>query len=451
MADELDKLELQLIAYLDGELSPADVLALEQKLAAYPQHRGLMEELRQQRDLLVGLPSDAAPGALKSQLRSQVEQAGERGLSHRRLYRIAASILLMLGAGIVVHQLLPQRGDEAPQYATRMEAPTAVAMDLGDKEALAAKADYRLDSKLEAGKSDAVAGVALAQAQSRQMFANASNNGRTIINVATDNPTVLQAEIGRLLRDNRISYSQETEIPAEVAIASPALVATDGVGAAGGGRASKSEGPSPGRGSADLSRAKAKDADLGLTAKAAARPAAEASDRALADTEKQRDFPFRGGPAGAKPAPPAAPAVAAAPAPNAAAPVAQAAGDRRLQNSPSQQQVFVARNVNSGDVAQIEQALRQRQVGQKLNYRVTDTSNSQMAGPAPIIGRITGLNVATTQPVQAMLPSTTTPVQAKGGGQAPAGMPAAQQPAAQQVQQADQTMDLLIVVEPENK
>jgi hypothetical protein len=144
--------------------------------------------------------------------------------------------------------------------------------------------------------------------------------------------------------------------------------------------------------------------------------------------------------------------VAAAPVPNAALGAAQTAADQgRLQKSLNQQ-VFVARNVNSGDVAQIEQALRSRQVGQKLNYRVTDTSNSQMAAPAGIGGRITGLNIATTQPAPAALPSATTQVQAKGGaGPAPAGMPATQQPSAQQAPQPDQTMDLLIVVEPENK
>lgn len=516
MADELDKFEAQLIAYLDGELSPAGALALERELAAHPQYRGLMEEMRQQRELLLGLPTEAAPEALKAQLRSQVAQAGPAGLSHRRLYRIAASILLMLGAGIVVHQLLPLPGTQAPHYAIRMES-TPVGMELREGEALAsARADERLafkgaddrvaseiaaedvESKVAARKSDAVPGVALAQSQQgrQQMFVNSSNiaNSRTVISVASDNPTVMQAEIGRLLRDNRIAYSHEAEIPADAALGDVTLASAEtqardrsGIQAP---YAGKGQGPAPRRGldetAADAEKAKyaAKDADV------YAKSAADAVDPKLNEAAAKSENAGKVGGAGsadiakdsnAKPAAPTTPVTLAplpnaarpaapsalpavsAPAPNAAGSVAQgqaglpaqAAGERgALQKSLNQQQVLVARNVSSGDVAQIEQALRDRQVGQKqrLNYRVTETSNSQIAGPGPATASISQLNFAvTTQPAP------TTSVQAKGGTQAPAAAPApapaSQQPAAQQAprQQAEQTMDLLIVVEPEAK
>lgn len=472
MADELDKFEAQLIAYLDGELSPADALALEQKLAAYPQHRSLMEEMRQQRELLLGLPPEAAPEALKAQLRGQVAQAGPGGLSHRRLYRIAASILLMLGAGIVVHQFLPQPGAQAPQYATRME-PTPVNMELGDREAAAKEAFARTDERVDrivARKTDAIPGVALAQSQQarQQMFANSNSisNSRTVISVASDNPTVMQAEIGRLLRDNRIAYSQEAEIPADTALAAADTPAKDGWGMQPP-YASKGQGPVRGRGfedkvAVDRVAEKAKDADVYANSTAADQTLNQTS----AKSEKAGKVASGAGGAkqsNAKPAAPAAPAtppVALAPAPNAAAPVGQAgtqaAGERgTLQKSLTQQQVLVARNVSSGDVAQIEQALRDRQVGQKLRYRVTDTSNSQMASPAALPGSISHsqLNVAATTQPAAAVQAATTPIQAKGGAQTPAAAPApaSQQPTAQQAQQAEQTMDLLIVVEPETK
>jgi anti-sigma factor RsiW len=420
MADELDKFESQLIAYLDGELSPADALALEQKLSQYPQHRALMAQLRQQRELLRGLPPETAPEALKTQLRGQVNQTGGNGLSHRRLYRIAASVLLMLGAGIVVHQLLPQRGDEAPRFATRMERTTAVTVDLRGTEALAIRADERPESRIDAKKGEAVAGVALAQLQARQqMFA--SNTGRTIINVATDNPTVLQAEIGRLLRANRIIYSQEAEIPAEAPTAFAGAPSVDG-----------------------LTRQSA-DASVD-SKKMAAQPAEKDLSRAMAKSGRERDTELGARQIAEQPA---APAGAATPTPNAAPPVAQAPENRSRRRQSPDQQVLVARNVSSGDVAQIENALQTRQVGQKLNYRVTQTSNSQIAGPAPMAGSRSRLNVvAATQPTP--LSVATSPVQARGGGgaQTPANTPQIQQPAAQQ---AEQTMDLLIVVEPESK
>ncbi len=502
MADELDNFEAQLIAYLDGELSPADALALEQKLAAYPQHRRLMEEMRQQRELLLGLPSEAAPEALKAQLRAQVAQARPGGLSHRRLYRIAASILLMLGAGIVVHQLLPQRGTQAPQYATRME-PTAISMEPRDEEARA-RADERVESKIAARKTDAVPGVALAQSQQgrQQMFVNSNNisNSRTVISVASDNPTVMQAEIGRLLRDNRIAYSQEAEIPADTSLAAADTPARD----AGGTQApyaGKGQGPAPTRAlekqaSVDAEKAKYSDKDANVDAKSAADTADQKLNQAIDKSEKAGKLAVSAAGAkesNAKPAAPALPSspgmIAAAPnaaapalpsslgmiaaAPNAAAPVGlakQAAGQRAatIHNSLPQQQVLVARNVSSGDVAQIEQALRDRQVGQQLKYRVTDTSNSQMASPsaanaaqpaptAPATASISQINVVTT--TQPAVAPATLPVQARGGPQTPAAshQPTAQQsPQAQQAQQApqqqaEQTMDLLIVVEPETR
>ena len=284
------------------------------------------------------------------------------------------------------------------------------------------------------------------------MFVN-SSAGRTIINVATDNPTVLQAEIGRLLRDNRIAFSQEAQIPAEVQPAGAGGPSTENLAldgsAAGNFSGSLGERARDEKALADLYAAKAKD-EAAAQAKAAAQAADADSRHALAKSAKQRAADLKAPQTrqtAAEPAAPEAPAVRSAPAPIAAAPVAQPGAVQTNARQSLNQQVLVARNVSSGDVAQIEQALRDKQLAQKVNYRVTDTSNSQMAAPGPMIGAISRRTVVTTtQP--APQPSATSPAQALGGAKRHTAFPATQQSA---LEQGEQTMDLLIVVEPEGK
>jgi anti-sigma factor RsiW len=57
-----ENIEAKLCAYVDGELDPAGRAEIEAHLTANPQHRQLMAELMQQRDLLGGLPRERAPG-----------------------------------------------------------------------------------------------------------------------------------------------------------------------------------------------------------------------------------------------------------------------------------------------------------------------------------------------------------------------------------------------------
>lgn len=525
MADDLDNLEPQLIAYLDGQLSPADAASLEQQLAADPRYSGLLDDLRQQQKALQGLAPEAAPEALKAGLQLQVNQAtlGSEGLSHRRVYRIAASILLTLGAGIVVYQLLPQGGGEVPRVAMNLQQPLVTheltmkklpgqeeqsgpLMAMKQKDATAdrpvevaaakgAPASPNLPPGWEAApvaKSEAVPGIAVAQVQSKAMLANSSNAmglNRTVINVATDNPSVLQAEIGRLLRDNRIAYSQEDQIPDGEVVPSSTVngaMAADelqkqqiaaardvtvGGGAVANDRLMASDRRKQPEGVEKRGFAGKLGADAEQTPRREGKVAADKNrslaDQKFADADGSRaDTTYemnRGAKAAAPVAAPSAvttqagvaATVTPSPVSQAAQQVAQAARPSQTaarqgqtSNAAPSQQVLVARNVSAGDVAQIEQALRQRQVGQRqqLNYRVTETSNSQIAKET------TSLKLAKTD-VQERLATTTQPTQPAAGGFLQA-LPAdtSAKPTAQQASPATgEKLDLLIVVEPEAK
>ena len=310
----------------------------------------------------------------------------------------------MLGAGIVVHQLLPQRGAEAPQYSAGLRSPASEALDAGEPEALA-RADDEFEAKLDRRKNDAAGGVSLDRGQVRQQTFVDSSAGRAIIRVATDNPTIVRAEIERLLEQNRIAYSQQSETPAESQMAGAGLRSYDAVALADAGERQ------------------------GLT-RSDKEPAGVIEDKRT----------------GAKSASAAAPSVAMSPAQTANPPVTQAVTGGGERRGALNQLVLVARNVSSVEVARIEQALRDRQIGQRLTYQVADAGKSEIAPPLPVAGAISRNDaLATTLP--SLQPSATRTGPSGGGAEAPTGVQAGRQPAARQPQRVEQTMDLLIIVE----
>src|SRR3954454_12384003 len=70
-----ENIEAKLCAYVDGELDAAGRAEIEAHLAANPQHKQLMEELRTQQDLLRELPRATAPGDLLEMVQSQLERS----------------------------------------------------------------------------------------------------------------------------------------------------------------------------------------------------------------------------------------------------------------------------------------------------------------------------------------------------------------------------------------
>ena len=63
-----ENIEAKLAAYVDGELDAADRAEIEQHLAANPQHRKLIEELREARQCLRELPREQAPPEIAEML-----------------------------------------------------------------------------------------------------------------------------------------------------------------------------------------------------------------------------------------------------------------------------------------------------------------------------------------------------------------------------------------------
>ena len=70
-----ENIEAKLCAYVDGDLDPAGCAEIEQHLATNPQHRQLMVELREQRELLRGLPRAKAPEDMLESVQTQLERS----------------------------------------------------------------------------------------------------------------------------------------------------------------------------------------------------------------------------------------------------------------------------------------------------------------------------------------------------------------------------------------
>ena len=105
-----DKLGEYLSAYLDGELSDQERVALERLVARDPRVRTQLKELRETVELVRGLPQRAAPPSLLEDLTAAAEREqllgdpSERALpraswwrSARPLLSAAAAVLITVG------------------------------------------------------------------------------------------------------------------------------------------------------------------------------------------------------------------------------------------------------------------------------------------------------------------------------------------------------------------
>lgn len=118
-----ENIEAKLAAYVDGELDAADRAEIEQHLAANPQHRKLIEELREARQCLRELPREQAPPEIAEMLNAQLERAAllgdvelggtAGGGTEMRINRwpqiraIAAILMLTLGLAGLIYWVLP--------------------------------------------------------------------------------------------------------------------------------------------------------------------------------------------------------------------------------------------------------------------------------------------------------------------------------------------------------
>ena len=133
MTDNASHLREQLSAYLDGELTPAEVEAIEAVLAADAELAAELERIRRTRQLVRGLPRAAAPDDLADRVLAQAERqrlvagrptAPRAAASMRWLRYAAAAAVLLVAAGVgfvivLTWQATRNAGDLATAPQTR--------------------------------------------------------------------------------------------------------------------------------------------------------------------------------------------------------------------------------------------------------------------------------------------------------------------------------------------
>src|SRR5215218_4869209 len=150
-----ENIEAKLCAYIDGDLDAQGRAEIEKHLAANPQHRGLIEQLSKQRDLLRQLPRETAPEEIIDALQSQMERSvllgDDAGGAESETLKIsrwpqimatAAIVLMTVGLGAIIYVVLPHGGGNNDYaVATRQGAtldPTPAATEASDLGGLAA-------------------------------------------------------------------------------------------------------------------------------------------------------------------------------------------------------------------------------------------------------------------------------------------------------------------------
>ncbi len=120
MSDIQENTEAKLAAYIDGDLDGSDRAEIEKLLEQNPNYRRVLDQLRQTRQLLRGLPRESAPPELSEIFNSQLErsvlldgiteQRPKSGPLNRwpQFMMAAAVVLLTVGLGTVVYFVLPK-------------------------------------------------------------------------------------------------------------------------------------------------------------------------------------------------------------------------------------------------------------------------------------------------------------------------------------------------------
>jgi len=139
-----EDIEAKLAAYIDGEIDAADRAEIEKHLAGNAQHRQLIQELIQQRQLLQGLPREMAPADVAETINAQLERAvllgdvdGEAEAVHMRIgfwpqiRAVAAVLLLTAGLAAVIYYFLPPAGRGSSQLALMRSTPATAESELG--------------------------------------------------------------------------------------------------------------------------------------------------------------------------------------------------------------------------------------------------------------------------------------------------------------------------------
>ena len=138
-----EDIEAKLAAYVDDELDAADRAEIEKHLKDNPQHRQLIAELIEHRQMLKNLPRESAPGDVAEAINSQLERAVLLGdidddshISNLRIGRgpqiraIAAILFLTVGLAAAIYYMLPSPNRKPPQLADIRNMPTTAPTEL---------------------------------------------------------------------------------------------------------------------------------------------------------------------------------------------------------------------------------------------------------------------------------------------------------------------------------
>jgi anti-sigma factor (TIGR02949 family) len=119
----------ELSAYLDGELDNETADALHRHLTDCPACRAELEALRRTVAAVKELPELPAPAGLKEEIMSQVEADAAEPGPWRRLWPVAAAILV--ACGLFLFYADPGRGPARPQVAAKRETTPKTAEPSG--------------------------------------------------------------------------------------------------------------------------------------------------------------------------------------------------------------------------------------------------------------------------------------------------------------------------------
>lgn len=138
MSDIQENTEAKLAAYIDGDLDGSDRAEIEKLLEQNPNYRRVLDQLRQTRQLLRGLPRESAPPELSEIFNSQLERSVLLdGITEQRpmsgplnrwpqFMMAAAVVLLTVGLGTVVYFVLPK--SRPPLRVAQNSAPPGAAL-----------------------------------------------------------------------------------------------------------------------------------------------------------------------------------------------------------------------------------------------------------------------------------------------------------------------------------
>ncbi|MBC8107033.1 MAG: polysaccharide biosynthesis/export family protein [Anaerolineae bacterium] len=245
-----ENIEAKLAAYVDGELDAAGRAEIEQYLTTNPQHRLLIDELRQAKNYLQDLPRAAAPVEVAEMISQQLERAsllgdveigagtGETHFARWPQVRaIAAILLLTVGLAGVLYYVLPSPKPVSPQSAiitpdlppddspnSSMEMATA---RRAEPSVAAADSPERVEARLDAtvaapgaapgaapdADSREVAGAVAGSNVGRMLGGGAGGNnaapsGALYLMINTPDPATANTQVVNYFASNRISYEQ---------------------------------------------------------------------------------------------------------------------------------------------------------------------------------------------------------------------------------------------------